>query len=115
LRVRVPSVTRPRLRRGEFQNPNPKFQKAELSQAIIGFGALGVWNFRRRSRGGMCVAWRGSMLNPASVVSKNAKDADFWLRLLNDETLSDCDGLEKIVIGCEIIAALDSVDLLAAA
>jgi hypothetical protein len=55
------------------------------------------------------------MLNPASVVSMNAKDADFWLRLLNDQALSDCDDLEKIVIGCELIAALDSVDLLAAA
>jgi hypothetical protein len=55
------------------------------------------------------------MLNPASIVSINAKDADFWLRLLNDETLSGCDDLEKIVIGCEIIAALDSIDLLAAA
>jgi hypothetical protein len=58
---------------------------------------------------------RRFMLNPASVVSMNAKDAGFWLRLLNDETLSDCDGLEKIVIGCEIIAAVDSIDLLAAA
>ena len=55
------------------------------------------------------------MLNPASVVSMNAKDSDFWLRLLHDEALSDCDDLEKIVIGCEIIAALDSIDLLAAA
>ena len=55
------------------------------------------------------------MLNPASVVSMNAKDSDFWLRLLNDEALLDCDELEKIVIGCEIIAALDAVDLLAAA
>ncbi len=42
------------------------------------------------------------------------KDPDFWLRLLNDETLSACDDLEKIVIGCEIIAALDAVELLAA-
>ena len=55
------------------------------------------------------------MLNPARVVSMNAKEADFWLRFLNDEALSDCDDLEKIVIGCEIIAALDAVDLLAAA
>jgi hypothetical protein len=54
------------------------------------------------------------MLNPTSIGSMNAKDAGFWLRLLNDETLSDCDDLEKIVIGCEIIAALDAVELLAA-
>jgi len=55
------------------------------------------------------------MLNPAGVVSMSAKEADFWLRLLNDEALRDCDELEKIVIGCEIIAALDGVELLAAA
>ena len=57
------------------------------------------------------------MLNPSGVISMNAKDAsaDFWLRLLNDEALRDCDELEKIVIGCEIIAALDAVELLAAA
>jgi hypothetical protein len=55
------------------------------------------------------------MLNPASLASMNVKDADFWLRLLNDEALRDCADLEKIVIGCEIIAALDAVDLLAAA
>jgi hypothetical protein len=55
------------------------------------------------------------MLNPAAVVSMNAKSADFWLRLLTDEALRDCDDLEKIVIGCELIAAVDAVELLAAA
>jgi hypothetical protein len=57
------------------------------------------------------------MLNPASLVSIDTKDAnaDFWLRFLKDEALHDCDDLEKIVIGCELIAALDSVHLLAAA
>jgi hypothetical protein len=54
------------------------------------------------------------MLNPASVVSMNVKDADFWLRLFNDEAVRRCDDLEKIVIGCELIAAVDSVELLAA-
>jgi len=57
------------------------------------------------------------MLNPASLVSMDTKDANanFWLRFLNDEALHDCDDLEKLVIGCELIAALDSVHLLAAA
>ncbi|HEX4629388.1 MAG TPA: hypothetical protein VH188_00340 [Chthoniobacterales bacterium] len=56
------------------------------------------------------------MLNPALLDSLDTKNAhvDFWLRLLNDEALHDCDDLEKIVIGCELIAALDSVHLLAA-
>lgn len=39
---------------------------------------------------------------------------DFWLRILSDEELRDCDNLQKLLAGCEIIAALDGVDLLAA-
>ena len=56
------------------------------------------------------------MLNPAVIESSKAKaePADFWVRILNDEQLRDCDDLEKLVIGCEIIAALDAVNLLAA-
>ncbi|MEO8439757.1 MAG: hypothetical protein ABI540_05990 [Spartobacteria bacterium] len=38
----------------------------------------------------------------------------FWQRLLNEEELQQCDPLEKLLVGCEIIAALDGVDLLAA-
>ncbi|HEX8076458.1 MAG TPA: hypothetical protein VF511_01485 [Chthoniobacterales bacterium] len=56
------------------------------------------------------------MLNPAIVAfaeSKNAP-ANFWLRLFNNEELRECDDLEKLLAGCEIIAALDAVDLLAA-
>jgi hypothetical protein len=58
----------------------------------------------------------GFMLNPAVVESSKAKTAEmsFWFRILNDEQLQDCDDLQKLVIGCEIIAALDAVDLLAA-
>jgi hypothetical protein len=57
-----------------------------------------------------------SMLNPALLQGATAKPdcADFWLHLLNDEALRDWDDLEKIVIGCEIIAALDAAELLAA-
>jgi len=40
--------------------------------------------------------------------------ADFWLRLLNDRALRNCDDLEKLVIGCELIAAIDGVEPLAA-
>jgi len=56
-----------------------------------------------------------TMLNPAIVEpAKSNISGDFWLRLLNDEELSTLDDLEKLVIGCEIIAALDTADLLAA-
>lgn len=56
------------------------------------------------------------MLNPASVEFPRTENlgADFWLRLLNDETLQDCDDLEKLLIGCELIVAVDAVELLAA-
>jgi hypothetical protein len=57
------------------------------------------------------------MLIPASVIESKKDKApamDFWLRLLSDEELRHCDNLQKLLVGCEIIAALDAVDLLAA-
>ena len=39
----------------------------------------------------------------------------FWERLVNDDQLNGCPPLEKLLAGCEIIAALDRVDLLLAA
>ena len=38
----------------------------------------------------------------------------FWERILNLQELRDRDPLEKLLAGCEIIVALDGVDLLAA-
>ena len=38
----------------------------------------------------------------------------FWKRILHDEDLRECNNLEKLLAGCEIIAALDGRDLLAA-
>ncbi len=40
--------------------------------------------------------------------------ATFWQRILSDRALSDCADLEKLLIGCEMIVALDDLDLLAA-
>jgi hypothetical protein len=40
---------------------------------------------------------------------------DFWQRILTDEQLNGCNNLEKLLVGCEIIAALDGIDLLLAA
>jgi hypothetical protein len=57
------------------------------------------------------------VLNPAFAIEsrkKNSPADNFWLRLVTDEELRDCDDLQKLVIGCEIIAALDAIDLLAA-
>ncbi len=38
----------------------------------------------------------------------------FWQRLVGEQELQQCTSLEKLLVGCEIIAALDGVDLLAA-
>ena len=48
-------------------------------------------------------------VSPALVLSPN-----FWERILKDDALSGCGDMEKLLVGCEIIAALDGVDLLAA-
>ena len=60
------------------------------------------------------------MLNPAIVLKTKGTHAvvanfeNFWVRILRDEILNDCDDLQKLVVGCEIIAALDETDLRAA-
>jgi len=57
------------------------------------------------------------MLIPETFMELNEKKiprTDFWRRILRDEELRNCDNLQKLLVGCEIIAALDGVDLLAA-
>ena len=55
------------------------------------------------------------MLMPATFIESDRTtifDSDFWCRILHDEQLCHCNDLEKLLVGCEIIAALDNVDLL---
>ena len=47
--------------------------------------------------------------------SLRAVAPNFWERLVNDEQLQDCSSLEKLIAGCELIAALDQIELLLAA
>jgi hypothetical protein len=47
-------------------------------------------------------------------LAEEKKHRSFWERIANEEELRDCASLEKLLAGCEIIAALDGVDLLAA-
>ena len=71
----------------------------------------------RRAASGTRVAKKIAMLIPATLIeSSQTKNvpSDFWLRIFRDEELRDCDNLQKLLVGCEIIAALDGVDLLAA-
>jgi len=64
----------------------------------------------------MSAAKHRFMLNPAVIDSAQALDpaSNFWMHILNNEELQNVDDLEKLVVGCEIIAAVDAVDLLAA-
>jgi len=48
------------------------------------------------------------------IVKAHDPATNFWSHILNNEALRYSDNLEKLVVGCEIIAALDAVDLLAA-
>jgi hypothetical protein len=57
------------------------------------------------------------MLIPATLIDSNetgTQPTEFWQRILNDEQLRNCNNLQKLLAGCEIIAALDCIDLLAA-
>ena len=40
--------------------------------------------------------------------------SSLWERILNADELDGCGNLEKLLAGCEVIAALDGCDLLAA-
>ncbi len=64
----------------------------------------------------MGVARQDRVLIPDTFESNEAREqaSEFWRRILSDEQLRHCDNLQKLIAGCEIIAALDSVDLLAA-
>jgi hypothetical protein len=44
----------------------------------------------------------------------NPNSLSFWQQIVNDESLVNCDDLAKLLAGCEIIVALDDLDLLAA-
>ena len=57
-----------------------------------------------------------SVINPTQFtdVAGNNTGVNFWQRILNDGALEDCGALEKLLAGCEIIAAVDDLDLLAA-
>ena len=55
------------------------------------------------------------MIKPhLQVVSSENSSASFWQRILSDGSLQNCEDLEKLLAGCEIIAAVDDLDLLAA-
>jgi hypothetical protein len=54
-------------------------------------------------------------LLPDQAPASNIVDpATFWPRILKGRALQDCADLEKLLIGCEMIVALDDLDLLAA-
>lgn len=114
-----------------------RFSKRHLSARRMGFGSLGfgisavrrIWVLgfgisvvRRRGisavrRRGMHGAKEASMLIPGTLFESNKtvlRATDYWLCILGDEQLDNCDNLEKLIVGCEIIAALDDINLLAA-
>ena len=113
LRVRVPLATRARFAR-EIPNPKSQAPKFRLPRPL-GFG---VWDLGFPPSGGVARALlkEQGMLNPAVIESNATRSVaeNFWFRILTDKELGDCDDLQKLLAGCEIIAALDAVDLLAA-
>ncbi len=54
------------------------------------------------------------MINPISLHTATRTGNSFWERFLSNDDLDTCENLEKLLVGCEIIAVLDDLDLLAA-
>ncbi|HEY0368738.1 MAG TPA: hypothetical protein VGC85_04005 [Chthoniobacterales bacterium] len=48
---------------------------------------------------------------PAETTTRE-ETTGFWSRLLDDESMKCLSNLERLVAGCEIIAALDDLNLL---
>ena len=59
---------------------------------------------------------QSSVINPTQFTNTATINSgiNFWQRICNDGALDDCAALEKLLAGCEIIAAVDDLDLLAA-
>jgi hypothetical protein len=66
--------------------------------------------------GGTAAAREASVINPTLLPApaQTSNITNFWQHILGDNTLQNCNDLEKLLAGCEIIAALDDLDLLAA-
>jgi hypothetical protein len=111
--------------RARFAARNPKTQCPSLKSDgcppfgiwVLGFGISAVGG-GFPPPGGMVrpLLKHGFMLNPAvtDFVKTHDPSTNFWSHILNNEVLRNSNNLEKLVVGCEIIAALDAVDLLAA-
>ncbi len=65
---------------------------------------------------GIATAKAKRVINPTLLTDTAERNSSiaFWQRILNDGALDNCDPLEKLLAGCEIIAAVDDLELLAA-
>jgi hypothetical protein len=118
LRVRVPSATRLRpavagLRRGRPSFANPKFQNPISKSAglVLGFEISAV-----RQCGTATAKDSAHELSHRSLwpIRTSRRHSRLLETHPHDEELRECDNLEKLLAGCEIIAVLDGRDLLAA-
>ena len=57
---------------------------------------------------------RSVLMELETVDRKLPATMNFWRQILEDRALRDLDNLAKLIIGCEIIVALDDVSLLGA-
>ena len=62
----------------------------------------------------MSGAKQDGVINPTTISQPDASHSSFWQRIFSCGPLQSCGDLEKLVIGCEIIAAMDDPELLAA-
>ena len=100
-----------------------RLRKSQVPESNLQTGGLvlGFWNLRFEisASGGVArpVLKIQRMSNPIDLFGQSelrVATPAFWKRILNDEQLRECDNLEKLLAGCEIIAVLDGRDLLAA-
>ena len=71
---------------------------------------------RLAGKRGTHTAKEAAVINPTVTSASIEQTAiAFWKRIINGGALQNCNDLEKLVVGCELIAVLDDIDLLAPA
>ena len=111
---------------GKLEIRSSKFE-TDLSCRAVAFSEGGrhlgfrVWNLESPPLGGGGITAAKEVDMTSTTIDFfgqsqfRAAAPNFWERIINDEQLKDCSDLEKLIVGCEMIAALDRVELLLAA
>ena len=89
--------------------PSPRLRRA--GPAEVGLSGA-VISIRSRTLAHAVLKRDGVITTPLFSTTSRALTADFWTQVLCHKSMEPLSDLERLVTGCEIIAALDDLELL---